>query len=115
MRTRLILFAAAGAMMLAGTAGGYAVGRIVTLRHGDTASFTNGWWCSYVRASAIHCIVGDQTPDVDLLSRSKGSLTVKVRATVGVTHVRRLRRHICAEPDRCWYEDTYNFSGGAGG
>jgi len=128
MRLRLTVAVLLGGLILAGTAGGYALGRVVALHPGDTGSFVPvgaaaGWWCHYFQPSAkvaggrsyVSCIVGDQTPTVRLLAPSKSPLSVEVDATVGATHVRKVRRRLCAEPGRCYFEDTYTFSGGAGG
>ena len=114
MRLRLILAALIGAAALAGSAGGYIVGRVVTLRPGDTASFKGGWSCGYFRASEVHCIVGDQTPDVELVTPGRGPLTVKVTASDRYTRVRVVRHRLRGESGY-YYESTYIFNGGAGG
>ncbi len=105
-------------LTLAGSAGGYVVGRVFSLKSGDTAAFDNGWRChyGYPRKGDIDCFVGDTTPGVQLLGPTRrGPLSLRVRATVGSTHVSRVRKRICAEPKRCWNEDIYTFRGGAGG
>jgi hypothetical protein len=116
MQIRLTVLAGIGVLTLAATAGGYALGRDVAIRPSDTATFGQGWRCHYPRKGDVDCHTGDATPYVQLLTQTlAGPLTLKVRATVGSTHVRKVRRRVCREPTRCWYEDTYTFSGGAGG
>src|SRR5713101_6853956 len=108
MRFGLILAALIGLVTLAGSAGGHIVGRVVTLRPGDTASFKGGWSCGYFRTTEVHCVVGDQTPDVELLTPGRGPLTVKVTASDRYTRVRIVRHRFRGESGY-YYESTYTF------
>src|SRR5262245_5278941 len=109
-----IVAVAFGVAVVVAPAGGRVEDRVVTLRPGDVASFGGVWRCGYAKTTFIHCGVGDQTPDVELRN-PQGPLVVKVTASVGYTRVTKVRHHVCADPGRCRYEDTYIFSGGAGG
>jgi hypothetical protein len=125
MKAPLVLTGVVVALVLVSTVEAYALGRELTVRPGDSASFTYrgqlGWWCHKYAArerwsggrSHVFCVVGDQTPNVSLLFGRK-ALTVEVEASAEHTRVRKIRRRVCAEPGRCWFQDTWRFSGGAG-
>ena len=128
MKGKLAVTGVVAGLVLAGTAGGYSLGRHVPLYPGDTATFAprgqqpGGWWCHYFGTkergsggrSHVSCAVGDQTPNVSMLFGRK-LLTVEVVASAEHTRVSKVRKRVCAEPGRCFFQDTYTFAGGAGG
>lgn len=66
MRTRLILAGLVAALTLAGAAGGYLAGRIVTIRSGDRAKSLPSLWLCANHGASIECFSGDAFPYVDL-------------------------------------------------
>ncbi len=68
-RGRALAVMLACALTFAGTAGGFAAGRIFKMRAGDRADFTltrSAWQCSQVRRLVVHCQGGDAFPYVEL-------------------------------------------------
>jgi len=129
MTGKLALASVVAGLVLAVTAAGYSFGRQVALYPGDSASFTprgqqpgGGWNCHYFGAkergsggrSHVSCGAGDQTPSVSMLL-GRRLLTVEVVASAEHTRVTKIRKRLCPEPGRCFFQDTYRFAGGAGG
>lgn len=70
---------------LAGSAFGYATGRIFTVRAGDGADFPlrSGPWSCNNRTTTVFCFSGDAFPNVELTGSRLGGVTVKVHMLSG--------------------------------
>jgi hypothetical protein len=81
MTTRLVLCALVSALTLAGTAGGYAAGRILTAQPGDRVDFSTrgvAMWSCFNHGSYVGCQSGDAFPYVELTGSRSGGITIRV-------------------------------------
>ncbi len=82
-RGRVFLSVLIGCFTLAGSAGGYAVGRVFPIRPGESADFSergSAWRCTNVSRQYVQCQGGDAFPYVKLGGGTWpcGCVTVKV-------------------------------------
>ncbi len=83
MRKRTVLAGLVLGLVLAGSAGGYVAGRLVTVKSGDTARFLPSIWQCQNVGKSIDCYSGDASPYADLTGTPRGGVTVVVHTLSG--------------------------------
>jgi hypothetical protein len=85
-KPRVLLGTVIGALTVAGTAGGFIAGRVVTARPGDRADLPTrgaGVWSCFNHGTYVECGSGDAFPYVELTTSQSAGVTVKVHTLRG--------------------------------